>query len=797
MLLVTAGPLLVVCVLLALLVVPVVTTIFESNEFRRKVLRAAEMSSLVHEQQKERGATSVFLSSGGTKFVDELAAQRKTTDALRSVLVSEITTEIEGGRDASGKLAGLLSDLRALDALRLQVDDLELSAGAAVGRYTALNKKVIASVRSLSNDVSDLNVSSGLFALSSFLEGKDRAGLERAVGARSFARGGFADGDRELFQKLINFQELYFELFKAQANPEIVAQYDDAMAGQAAQFVAKLRTKALSGEFDGVTATEFFEAETQKINALKAIEDQISARMGVELDALVAQAWWQLALKAAGALAAISISAFVALAVSRALRTYMIAVSGAAEKLSSGNLETDIPAASASEIGTIARALEAFRESIVQAREADAEKLQLEAEARQLEADSLARKVAREAKAQEEAASAAEAQREREREEYDAAKRATEDRNREANALRLREEAIAAEIYEVVEACAAGRFDARISLQGKEGLFADLCSGVNRIGDSTEAALDQVLSVMRSLSKGDLTSRMKGNFDGVFADIAVSVNETIASLEEIVSTIRSGGERVRASTEALQVSATDLAKRTERSAATLETTNAALTELEESVVAAADIAEGAKSQSGNVMAKSDAGISIATKTSAAITEIKEASTAITQIIDMINGISFQTNLLALNAGVEAARAGDAGRGFAVVATEVRALAARSTEAAKGISELIATSGDKVDDGVKLVENGRSALDEISSSITGIVENIEQLANSTEHQKNGIQQVAAATDELDRTTQQNARMFDETTRAIDTTLKEVDTLLASVRQFSVSQNDTRRRYNAAA
>lgn len=50
------------------------------------------LSNLVHEQQKERGATAVFLGSGGTKFRQEVDAQRRQTNQKREAMESFLET---------------------------------------------------------------------------------------------------------------------------------------------------------------------------------------------------------------------------------------------------------------------------------------------------------------------------------------------------------------------------------------------------------------------------------------------------------------------------------------------------------------------------------------------------------------------------------------------------------------------------------------------------------------------------------------------------------------------------------
>ena len=153
---------------------------------------------------------------------------------------------------------------------------------------------------------------------------------------------------------------------------------------------------------------------------------------------------------------------------------------------------------------------------------------------------------------------------------------------------------------------------------------------------------------------------------------------------------------------------------------------------------------------------------------------------------MIDEIAFQTNLLALNACVEAARAGEAGRGFAVVASEVRALALRSSDAAREIADLISASAEQVKRGVGLVGNAGEALNAIDAAVSQIHERVAEIATSSREQAIGLGEINTAINELDQVTQQNAAMFEETNAATRNLQQETDMLNECTKQFRTQE-----------
>ncbi len=309
-------------------------------------------------------------------------------------------------------------------------------------------------------------------------------------------------------------------------------------------------------------------------------------------------------------------------------------------------------------------------------------------------------------------------------------------------------------------------------------------------GRQAEAAREQGTVVdalaegLVRLSEGDLTFRLPAPFAVEYDKLRTDFNAAVAKLQDTMAAVAGNTRSIRHGSDEIGHAATDLSRRTEQQAASLEKTAAALDEITATV---RQTAEGARHASAVVAsAKTDAERSAAVVRNAvaAMTAIEASATEVGQIIGVIDEIAFQTNLLALNAGVEAARAGEAGRGFAVVASEVRALAQRSAEAAKQIKGLIGTSAAQVASGVGLVGETGRALERIATQVAEINVVVTAIAASAQEQASGLGEVNTAINQMDQVTQQNAAMVEESTAASHALMSEAADLFDLIERFRV-------------
>ncbi len=294
--------------------------------------------------------------------------------------------------------------------------------------------------------------------------------------------------------------------------------------------------------------------------------------------------------------------------------------------------------------------------------------------------------------------------------------------------------------------------------------------------------VEALSNALGAMSKGDLSARLDEAFPSDYEALRHNFNEAVDRISRLVGAIVQGAQGIRNEIGTLNNAATEMGQRTESQAASLEETAAAITELSASVD---NSNKGAQESTDTVIRtrkKTETGRGIVQKTIGAMSEISQSSGKISKITNVIDDIAFQTNLLALNAGVEAARAGEAGRGFSVVASEVRALAQRSSEAAKEIAELISTSGEQVEAGVGLVEHSGEALTEIDTMVATLNTLVEASAEASTQQSATLAEITTAVNRLDQVTQQNAAMFEETTVAVGTLQAQAESLEKNAAAF---------------
>lgn len=331
-------------------------------------------------------------------------------------------------------------------------------------------------------------------------------------------------------------------------------------------------------------------------------------------------------------------------------------------------------------------------------------------------------------------------------------------------------------------------FDALVAFRDK--LQASDLAEEDRQNDQAEQGkvVVQLSTALTQLAAGNLTHHINDAFPAGYEELRENFNKTVDTLNETIGSVVTRASAIRQRSDDMSQSSDDLSRRTENQAATLEETAAALDQLTASVKSAAD---GAKEVEGVVSsARLDAQESepVVQNAVQAMTEIESSSEEISQIIGVIDDIAFQTNLLALNAGVEAARAGDAGRGFAVVASEVRALAQRSSDAAKQIKGLIGQSSAQVEKGVSLVGQAGEVLTKIAGHINHISGLVGEISAGAQEQSTGLGEINIGVTQLDKVTQQNAAMVEEATASSHALNSDAGQLADLVTRFELDAVD---------
>jgi methyl-accepting chemotaxis protein len=327
-------------------------------------------SGLIHELQKERGRTSLYVNSQGTRFKAELVDQRASTDRASADLQRFVLTFAAStyGADFATALADTRKLLDGLPSHRAAVDQLSVPPAEATGRYTATIAALldIAARAANANDQAEVaRLANTSLALS---QAKERVGQERALVSGAITKGRFDATQFEQFVSQRASQATSLASFRATARPDQVAFYDATLKGAAVDAVLQMEQAGLQGgagaDLTGLDASVWFDRMTDKIDLLRTVEIRIADDVRERAAGLAAEAKSALTVAVGATLATLLLTLLCGILVMRSIIGPMRRLAGVARNIAEGDLDQHITDRRADELGDLAAAFRAMVDSL-------------------------------------------------------------------------------------------------------------------------------------------------------------------------------------------------------------------------------------------------------------------------------------------------------------------------------------------------------------------------------------------------------------------------------------------------
>jgi len=271
------------------------------NRLNNLIELSIKSATLVHEIQKERGYTAGFVGSKGARFNSELQEQRLSTDEKLTKLNSFLSTfdRQEYNNNLQSNLSEALSKLSKLQEVRMKISSFKISKKDAIGYYSSINEKFLGIIFNIAKDSTNNELTKSLIAYASFLHGKEKAGVERAVGVSVFVNNGFTKGADIKLATLIAQQKTYYQVFKQVASQKDIDMFYQARKIPEVREVIRLRKIMFENknlESFNIEPSHWFKTITVKINALKKIELDLGKTILIQIKDASSQAYYTMIL---------------------------------------------------------------------------------------------------------------------------------------------------------------------------------------------------------------------------------------------------------------------------------------------------------------------------------------------------------------------------------------------------------------------------------------------------------------------------------------------------------------------
>ena len=247
------------------------------NKNRTYTVFSVKLSNLIHETQKERGASAGYIGSNGKKFIKRLTKQKTLTDKQIQNLQNFISKNNINSKEIKIYIQKLNEKFAQLPDIRNKVMNFKISLSDAVKWYTNLNSIILKLISLNAKKAKEEKVIKNLVAYTNFQKSKERAGIERAVLSAVFSKNYFPKGMYRKLIKLISEQNAYLDAFKSIADENILKIYNFYTKKPVFKKVEEMRNIAINKKENfGIDSVYWFDTITKKINYLKKISDDLA-----------------------------------------------------------------------------------------------------------------------------------------------------------------------------------------------------------------------------------------------------------------------------------------------------------------------------------------------------------------------------------------------------------------------------------------------------------------------------------------------------------------------------------------
>tara|TARA_R110000764_G_scaffold100372_1_gene185358 strand:- start:858 stop:2147 length:1290 start_codon:yes stop_codon:yes gene_type:complete len=249
----------------------------------------SEISRLVHALQRERGFSNMYLGGQADRYrqpLDDLSASASSCETRVCKAFNRMDIEHGCGADKARlftRIAFVLHGLDALPALRQRVRAQKVSAQDATRSFTRLIAGLLAVVFEAADTAVDPRITRILVAMFNFMQGKELAGQERAIGVSGFIAGYFDQAQRDKLGYLEDAQRRCFDTFLEFADPDSKHRWLTLCSEELVGEIARLRqVAARTNEQSQVQASMgelWFELTSQRIDSMKQVEDDLADKL--------------------------------------------------------------------------------------------------------------------------------------------------------------------------------------------------------------------------------------------------------------------------------------------------------------------------------------------------------------------------------------------------------------------------------------------------------------------------------------------------------------------------------------